>query len=282
MESTTVDLCRLCAKEKFPDEIIGQMNNESLDIESKLAACCRWNTFNEIVMSDQFPQSVCISCFQILQQCWDFAEQVRCAQFDLLSKFVCKVEADVDDDENPVISLDTLVESNSFAVHLENKFEINQFELVEPHLGPETTTFDGPNSAMELDNACFYDEEPEIEITEQCMQVEELKVMPEQRKFDGRYFLKAISMNDRNEDGTVKMEAIERLGLDNWSSIQHTCHLCHKQWPEQYDWQDHIRKEHPGHPIRHLCNICKVHHYSKRSPLMKHILTKHRRYFNYW
>lgn len=75
MEFVEISLCRLCAKNKLPVEIVGQIDDATLNIESKLIACCHWDTLNGIA-SDRLTQAVCIDCFHSLQRCWDFCERI--------------------------------------------------------------------------------------------------------------------------------------------------------------------------------------------------------------
>lgn len=44
MESAEVNLCRLCARIKFPNELV--VDDDSLDIEAELIVYCHWNTFS--------------------------------------------------------------------------------------------------------------------------------------------------------------------------------------------------------------------------------------------
>lgn len=129
METSDNQLCRLCAKNKFPGEIVGQITNQTLDIESKLIACCRWNTLNEI-KSNKLPQNVCVSCFRILQQCWDFTEQIRNAQFDLFANLLDKSASTVksNDDQNSSTSKSSesnLTKHNELFTHLEDEPQLS-------------------------------------------------------------------------------------------------------------------------------------------------------------
>lgn len=88
--------------------------------------------------------------------------------------------------------------------------------------------------------------------------------------------------DDRNVNGTVKMEAIERLGLDSWASVQFRCYICLKELYDFYELRIHMNAAHRGNPVRHFCNICNLKHYAKRKSLRNHIISMHRRYFKLW
>lgn len=104
-------MCRLCAHIKSPIEILGEIDDLMLGIKPKLVDCCRWHEL-EVFSNEYFPQNVCISCVQKLEQCWEFAESVSIAQQELL-RIICNIK------------LDSLGENSSEAI---NTFESNEFE----------------------------------------------------------------------------------------------------------------------------------------------------------
>lgn len=122
METPENHSCRLCAKSKFPGEIVGQITDGTLDIESKLIACCRWNTLKGN-KSNKLTKNVCVSCFQILQQCWDFTEQIRHAQFhlfaDLLDESESKVKSNDEQASASTSSKSNLMEHRKHFTHLD-------------------------------------------------------------------------------------------------------------------------------------------------------------------
>lgn len=96
-------------------------------------------------------------------------------------------------------------------------------------------------------------------------------------------FLKRISKEECNDDGTIEAEEVLRLGLDNWLFLQtHQCYLCHREFSDRYDWRNHIQLEHEGCKIRFACNICHIKHFHKRTRLIDHIVSKHHPNLKYW
>lgn len=289
MEVIELTLCRLCAQNRNPDEIVGEIKSTEFDIEAKLIICCQWNRIEETQYSGM-PQNVCASCFASLNQSWNFAERVRHAQIELYSKLVngnialdakpeLKIEPklDCDDDENALST--ALIHSNYIELKVETDIPSNSPLSVDE----QTNDFDPMDQIDDFDDfdCTKNDVEPEINANIIIREIDNVKpqIAP---KFDEKLFLKSFEKTDRNTDGSVKLEAIQRLGLDNWSIIQYKCYLCKLQLVDHYEWRSHIKIEHPGQPFRHLCNICNAKDYQQRKPLFKHVISNHRRYFKFW
>lgn len=289
MEVIKLVLCRLCAQNRRPDEIVGQIKSIELDIESKLIVCCQWNKIEE-TECNEMPQNVCDSCFTNLNQSWNFAEHVKRAQIELYSKFVngnigldakpeLKIEPKFDCDDDESIFPDALNYSNL----IELKLETNTQSYSPLSIGEQAIDFDPMDQIDQMDDSDEFNgttNDVEASICTNIIVSDKQKTAT--MKFNERNFLKSFEKNDRNTDGSVKLEAIQRLGLDNWSIIQYKCYLCKVQLNDHYDWRSHIKIEHPGEEFRHLCNICNVKHYQQRKPLLKHVISNHRRYFKYW
>lgn len=290
MEIIRLSLCRLCAQCRSPDKIVGQINSTGLDIESKLIACCQWNTFEESQF-DEMPQNVCISCYSDLNQSWNFVERVRCAQIELHSKLTQQniashsefnIESKSYDDDMERNHLNSMAHLSY--VHLKEESEM---ETYSPLSVNEDNDFDSMQQGDISDDfeCAENDEKPSTNLND-IVNVIVDDIDSEKSKFatecNESKFLKSIDKADRNTDGSIKLEAIQRLGIDNWSIIQYKCYLCRLQLPDHYEWRSHIKIEHPGHPFRHLCNICNQKDYKLRKPLFKHVISNHRRYFKYW
>lgn len=62
----------------------------NINIEQKLLDCCRWVRYQNV---ENLPESVCISCFEYLEQSWQFCEDVAATQLHLREMFSdCKPE----------------------------------------------------------------------------------------------------------------------------------------------------------------------------------------------
>lgn len=285
MELIKLDFCRLCAKEKYSDEIFGQLDNESLDIERKLIACCRWSSFDEID-SEKLPKDVCINCVENLQRCWEFSEQIRCAQHELISKLLNKVQIEMETDDNQSGFSHESIKSNDLDFDESPASPASDTESTasshDNHLDTiEYDETDHQDNVNDLEES-FIIERHEIEAPENIVAEEQDDKSKPSIPFNGRNFSEAISKEDRNNDGTVKPEAIQRLGLENWTIVQYRCYLCQTRLSDRYEWRNHMKIEHPGHRIKHLCNICNVKEYTVRKPLLRHIMNQHRHYFKHW
>lgn len=291
MEIIRLSLCRLCAQCRGPDKIVGQIDSTELDIESKLIACCQWNTIGE-TQSNEMPQNVCISCYTDLNLSWNFVERVRCAQIELHSKLTkqsiasgseLKIESNLYDGDNEGTHLNSTAEPTY--VDLKEETELEAFSPLS--LNENTCDLDSPEQRDVLDDFdCVENDEQPSTSTNDIVNVIVDDIDSDKSKcateFNENNFLKSIGKSDRNADGSIKLEAIQRLGIDNWSIIQYKCYLCKLQLPDHYEWRSHIKVEHPGQPFRHLCNICNQKDYKQRKPLIKHVISNHRRYFKFW
>lgn len=289
MEVIRLSLCRLCAQCRSADKIVGQIHSSELDIELKLITCCNWNTINES-QSKELPQNVCISCFTELNQSWNFAERVRCAQIELQSKLFNpniassseqKAMSIFYDDDNECPDFHSPTQSNYVDLKEETEIETcNPLNINENTWGSmeQRDSFDDSNCAENGENPPINANDI-VDVIVDNIDFDKSKFTTELDESD---FLKSIGKSDRNTDGSIKMEAIQRLGMDNWSIIQYKCYICKLQLPDHYDWRSHIKTEHPGQPFRHLCNICNQKDYTQRKPLFKHVISNHRRYFKFW
>lgn len=289
MEITKLSLCRLCAQIHSPNEIIGQIHDTELDIESKLIICCQWNTVNE-AQSDGMPQEVCESCYRNLHRSWIFAEKVRSAQCELYSRLIKQNNApDVGQETKSETEIDfDVIGSNNLEFKVERDMQTySPLRMLQPI--DDFDDFDSVKKEKdekqsfnneENDTDIMLNVQIEKDIANTIVEVDEK--LQKISKFNEITFLKSIEENDRNTDGTIKLDAVQRLELDNWSIIQYKCYLCKVQLPDHYEWRSHIKLEHPGQSFRHLCNICNLKHYVQRKPLFKHVISNHRRHFKYW
>lgn len=279
-------MCRLCGETKHQSQIKCTIDDQSLKIEQKLTVCCRWRLFAN---HTNLPKNVCQSCFQHLERSWYFAETVAQAQqklFDDLNNFECpdpesvtvKIEDDVEIDEEMFhdenVSLVTVSELNVWKDTTENLRSSDDQILIK----------EGPDE---------YERETDEEIIEisPSALVVELPIPAEQHfELPNKYlkFPQCLSSNDRNPDGTVTNEAIQRLNLVNWSIYQHRCKECDQMFEEQIDLTVHHKKEHANIKMRFHCWLCKSidpaneRSYSDKTHLNRHIIREHIPHLEYW
>lgn len=72
-----ISICRLCAKTKQSQELKTSINDPKYSIKQKLIDCCRWSLYEQ---NENLPESICIVCYDKLECCWKFIEQVEKAQ----------------------------------------------------------------------------------------------------------------------------------------------------------------------------------------------------------
>lgn len=97
--------CRLCAEVRMSHEFIGKITDAGLNMLPKLFDCCRWNRF-EGQDHGIFPQNVCVTCFQKLNQCWEFAESVAFAQNSLHEKIKSIESPNYDNCKDSILDCD--------------------------------------------------------------------------------------------------------------------------------------------------------------------------------
>lgn len=209
----------------------------------------------------------------------------------LQSKLITKLDPDTAIDSKQVLVLNESFVTSSFESEIQTTTHMEGgSDSVLDIAIDEAPCY--PDNVIKLEQTYLSDEnefetnENDIKIevlddTDETEQLKEVQPVP-LKNFNERKFLKAISMRDRNKDGTVKVKAIERLGLDSWTAIPYRCYICHEQWVDRFEWQQHMKIAHTGHPMRNFCNICNVKHYASRSHLRKHIISVHRPYFKFW
>lgn len=102
------NLCRLCAKEKTSRQLMYSIDDNNLDIEQKLIACCRWNSF---IANEQMPKMICAICWKILGKSFAFAETVALAQQQLLNQLIdIKIEVgSLEPINEPIESIDITI-----------------------------------------------------------------------------------------------------------------------------------------------------------------------------
>lgn len=105
------NVCRLCAKEKPLKKLIHNIHDRKLNIEQKLNDCCRWNSLITFEY-DELPKKFCKTCFNKLENSWNFAVSVAEAQHQLL-KQIDEVKSDLPPFEyvNAVIIKEEPIES---------------------------------------------------------------------------------------------------------------------------------------------------------------------------
>lgn len=115
---------------------------------------------------------------------------------------------------------------------------------------------------------------------------EKLQKVKKEDEFQVKDTLLELLLNeDRNDDGTVKSDAIQRLELKNWLLLQYQCGLCNECLGTHHAFKWHFIREHPDvSKMRNRCSFCtnEKRTYRRRSSLCRHIIKCHFPYLKYW
>lgn len=304
-------ICRLCGESKPQSQIKCSINDKSLNIEQKLFDCCRWILYQSY---ENLPDSVCESCFTSLENSWKFAEAVGQAQQkladelksmviqqeDRTSPMNIKVEVgigieikdemlcDIDSNEIQMVvanELDAWFDDNELGSSEEETQFLTEASVekeVEKNSGKSKKSSGGssklrPRKSKKIRSSKANkepknDEKVEDDTLESFM------------TYDCNY-PECVSADDRNSDGTVKAEAIDKLKICNWTIFQHQCNVCNACFNESYDLNRHHKREHCHSELRYKCWLCKESKnlsYSKRTVLFRHIVRHHIPHLAYW
>lgn len=260
------NLCRLCAVEKSPKELIYSIDDELLNIEQKLIACCRWSLFLGDV-NQEFTRRICIDCFQKLEQSWEFAETIAQAQQTFYTFTI---------DVKPFLLLH--IEQTDCSLNEEKydtKEEIHEiFDSNDRSSSPETCFTDI------LPQQCSYENSMKCsnDAMQQSSKCSVEKITDSKLNFD---LLAVLSDSDRNSDGTVNGTKIAELNLDDWSIVKWNCWICNEIFDKYRILRSHFRRNHSDKTFRLQCALCNA-KYTKRHSIHSHIINNHRSYLKFW
>lgn len=256
--------CRLCAIEKYPDELIYNIDDEFANIKQKLIDCCRWN---EIGDNDQIgiPQMICKDCYDNLEKCWSFVENVSLAQQKIHMHAV---------DVKPTVLLE--IEKLDAPLNEDDKIriksEIHEYATSVSPLPNLDFDFDDSMCQSPIDDYDFSDKKDfKVTSTEESSTTEKIDCD----------LMELLSDNDKNADGTVNGQKITALNLDDWSILKIHCSICKKLFDKQRTLKSHFRLKHPNEHLLYYCTLCNL-TTAKLNALKNHIITVHRPYLKFW
>lgn len=301
-------VCRLCGDKKPQSQIKCSIEDQDLNIEQKLIDCCRWQLYQSY---DNLPQDLCIECFQQLQRCWEFAEKVSQAQQKLIDNLTeccemksqdpfdvtVKSEFQVNNDSNdspvePWNEPDDWNENHSSSSNENLSFHAKMEECADEETSNpvEIEEYDKPINGKQLDpnaknvNSNYFMENDEDEVKKKNQKITNEAT---ERWTPGNIsFPDCLSADDRNTDGTVKIEAITNFGLVTWTMLQNRCNECEASFITSVELQRHHKLRHTSTAFRFRCWFCNESaenksHYDKSS-LKRHIVRCHVPHLEYW
>lgn len=284
--------CRLCGLTKHLNHIKCKIDDQSLNIEKKLIDCCRWNSYS---VNEQYPKHVCTECFDLLEKCWEFVETVAATQRKLADSF----ERDnylMPKAKSPIsITVDGGIGLIEEFPNYDNSFDGMEMDEVNDWFD-DNSIYNDSNLSPEINQELLMDvklqpivllerlKEPIIKHETIIEDESETTLNDETLKSfiaNDIDFPKCLNAEDKNADGTVKGESIERLKLDDWSVYQHQCNECHLSFLNHSELAWHYKSDHSVVTLRYRCWLCSM-SYTVRGKLLRHIAHKHIPHLDYW
>lgn len=287
-------VCRLCGNTKHRNEIKCTIKNKTFQIEQKLIDCCRWKSNCD---EKNFPKHVCMTCFNTLEMCWQFSETVAATQRKLADSFK-NVNIPTATTEEPIsITVDGGIDIKEEFLNCENSLDGLEMDDFNEWFD-DNSIQSLSNLSSEIKSEPLSDAKLQpivlLEVLKQPTVKDDTKPQKVNNELDADIdetlesytkfeinFPACLSEEDKNVDGTVKEEAIERLKIANWSVYQHKCNECGLSFINNVDLGRHYRGAHAHMSLRHRCWICPS-NYGKRSILAKHIVRQHIPHLAYW
>lgn len=256
--------CRLCAIEKYPGELLYNIDDEIANIKQKLIDCCRWN---EIGDDDQvgIPQMICKDCYEHLERCWSFVESVSLAQQKIHMHAV---------DVKPTVLLE--IEKLDIPLNEEGKStikaEIHEYSISVSPLANLDFDFDDSMCQSPMEDYDFTDSKD--------VKVGSSEETPTTEKIDCD-LIASLSDDDKNADGTINAQKIIELNLDDWSILKQHCSICKTLFDKHRTLKSHFRLKHPNENLLYYCTLCSL-TTEKMNALKSHIVKTHRPYLKFW
>lgn len=304
-------LCRLCAETR-PLEKMSEITDPALNIEQKLVDCCRWTHFKEFDSKGNLNsiQHICIVCMEKLEQCWLFAENVASAQYKLIeiigsSKWSAfdenaqKFKEDTANDSGERVDTSPKTPAEIIVyVEIGENQQINIQDIDEnpiEHQSDECIKIDRSTTSKKntkkiprvksqsRDKCEKRSHQLKLNQNEgdQCTNEEKLS----ESLNCVSNFPRILRLHERNDDGTVNSDTIQRLGLVNWMVLQHQCSVCFTCFCSNYELKAHFTSEHSLNDLRYMCSMCKStgrNSYRRRAHLLRHTVRKHLPHLKYW
>lgn len=277
-------MCRLCGELKSSNRIKCKINDSNLNIQQKLIDCCRWRLFQDY---QNLPEHICNSCFKLLEASWSFAENVAQTQQKLLTSL-----------ENVKVETPYLEPEINVPENTENKYsgdidDVKNIEVLCTPIDFDTNDpdFDYSQDLCDIDDSDFgtiaenelepsisaSEDEPKIENEEEVF-VQQIPRTP--FNFD---LLAILSDADRNSDGSINMEKITKLNLEDWSKLHYPCWVCNTVFMDSSALKEHIKSLHPCSDFRIVCSFCSPKIiFSRKTTLYDHVRKNHLPHLKYW
>lgn len=273
--------CRLCAEAKPLNEIECTIKDQQMNIRQMLLDCCRWTAFE----SDEYenlPKIVCKTCVGNLKQSWQFANSV-----ENLNNVA--IDQGSLGDLNVLPTLDDGATCVAFEFKMEESHNIlNIPDTDNPLVKDEQSDADDNDADDQFDRNSFSDvasqqhSEHDYDVSIDCKNVENssFSSMIVGRKYK---LMDHVRKEECNEDGTIAIEAIQRLQLIDWTIIRFRCYICQSIEDSMSSLRQHMSDQHSDKEFKHFCIFCtKKFKGTKTTSLQCHVKRYHLPYLNYW
>lgn len=268
------NVCRLCASVKPPDELIYSIEDQYFNFEQKLIECCRWKLFDGYEY-EGMPRMFCDDCFKKLENSWEFAESVAQAQEQFLMHMI---------EIKPPVLLETDTLETSPLIENQRNDQFNDF-LAQPNEDQQDfkdiKIFSNSSAsfANEFADPVLDDDDYESNPIDDKKTIF-FAPLPE-NVHERLNFIDLLSDCDKNADGTVDLDKILILNLDNWTVLQNKCYVCNGVYANHQSLLSHFDENHSNQPFKYICTICNS-LFSKRRGVFRHVTNIHRPYLQYW
>lgn len=278
-------MCRLCGELKSSSRIKCKINDSNLNIQQKLIDCCRWRLFQDY---KNLPEHICNSCFKLLEASWSFAEIIAQTQQKLLENLTNLKK------ETPYLEPEINVPEDRENQYSGDIDDVKNIEILcTPIDFDANDNFDYSQDLSDIDNTVFEAiAENELKMDESIIATKdepknenEMDTFVQQIPSTSFNFdlLAVLSDDDQNSDGSINMDKIRKLNLEDWSKLQYPCWLCNTIYEDSSVLKEHITSIHPGSEQRIVCSFCSPKTiFSRKTTLYDHVRKNHLPHLKYW
>lgn len=280
--------CRLCAKIKSPFELKYSID----DISIKLKEC-----YQPIIKHTDagYPRSVCETCFQKLDESWKFYKAIENAQENLQSMISKKNETDLEQSDFNIYNGEC-IKVEAFENDNDTQSMVDESEIIDCS---QLTTHEMPVEIESKSDSMKMDSEDNYQDTLQKIGFDDFHDTddsePEEKNVQSNIktsnidhckdFLEFIPTKDRMKDGTVNLDKVIELKLNDWTVLKYKCWKCEKIFDEFETLKMHMKQEHNGSKFYCVCSLCsdkRRYPETERKCLHQHVIAKHFAYLSYW
>lgn len=279
-------MCRLCAEILPIENMICTIKDQTLNIRQKLIDCCRWDELHED-QNDHYPRSICKSCYEKLEQCWNFTQSVAQAQFKIYEYFEIERKEDI---ISGLSNIDDIKAEDDPSIYFGESSQA--IEIIEQKLPVTENNIECESNDSESGDSMFCDrlyESSDDENDKNSLSENKAKENAAQTqstvnpvvKMSERQFME-LTKNDCNDDGSVKEDKVKELQLVNWTILEYRCWICSLCSPDRKELKSHMQTQHSDEIMKSVCTFCTNVNFISRNSLHRHMIRVHFPYLKNW